>query len=159
LLLQNAWQALADHPHIAVQKLSSPYKTRPVDMDSPYWFINAAGLLTTSLTPRALLALLLQVEQQYGRVRSAGLVGHQDRTLDLDLLLFDDRIIDTPELILPHPAMDARLFVLAPLAEIGRELVHPLRHVPVSVLLARLQASADPGDIEQVSWVGQGELL
>ncbi len=128
-------------------------------MDSPHWFINAAGLLTTSLTPSELLALLLQVEQQYGRVRSAGQIGHQDRTLDLDLLLFDDRVLDTPELILPHPAMDARLFVLVPLAEIAPELVHPVRTASVSALLARLQSSTAVEDIEQVSWAGQGELL
>ncbi len=154
-LLQDAWQTLADHPDVSIQRISSPYKTKPVGMNSPYWFINAAGRLTTSLSPHELLNLLLQVEQQYGRTRSTDQPGHQDRTLDLDLLLYDDVIMETPELILPHPAMDTRLFVLAPLAEIRPKLQHPVRKKTISQLLAELPAASGVGDIEQVSWADE----
>lgn len=124
-------------------------------MDSPHWFINAAGRLTTSLSPHELLALLLKVEQQYGRTRSTDQSGHQDRTLDLDLLLFDDVVMDTPELILPHPAMDGRLFVLVPLAEIARELQHPVLKKTISQLLAALPATSAAENVEQVKWHGE----
>ena len=156
LLLQQAWLTLAGHPDICLQKLSSPYRTKPVDMESPHWFVNAAGVLTTSMDPRALLVLLLQVEQQYGRVRTPQQPGHQDRTLDLDLLLFDEVMLDTPELILPHPAMDSRLFVLAPLAEIVPNLVPPGQSTSIAALCTSLYSAADPGDIEQLQWDDPG---
>ncbi len=118
-LLKEAWQSLGQHPEVNLQTLSSPYRTRPVGMESSHWFINAVGRLHTTLPPETLLDLLLETEQKFGRVRYPELEGYQDRTLDLDLLLFADSIIQSERLILPHPAMHERLFVLIPLAEIG----------------------------------------
>ena len=151
-LLQDAWTALGNHQDISLQVLSLPYRTRPTEMDTPHWFINAAGLLHTSLPPESLLDVLLNMEQQFGRVRSPEKKGYQDRTLDLDLLLYDDQILKTERVILPHPMMHQRMFVLAPLAEIVPNLEHPLLHKTISRLWTELGPKTDREDVEQVCW-------
>jgi 2-amino-4-hydroxy-6-hydroxymethyldihydropteridine diphosphokinase len=151
-LLHDAWFSLGEHPDITLQVFSSPYRTRPVAMESPHWFINAVGLLQTALQPEVLLDLLLLVEKQFGRSRSPDQEGYQDRTLDLDLLLFDDRIIKTARLTLPHPAMHERLFVLVPLAEIAPKSAHPLLHKTIAELLAEQEAEDGREGIERVCW-------
>jgi 2-amino-4-hydroxy-6-hydroxymethyldihydropteridine diphosphokinase len=87
-------------------------------------YVNAVAELRTALDPQALLRALLAVEQAHGRVRGAR---NAPRTLDLDLLLFDERVLDTPQLVLPHPRLHQRAFVLVPLAELAPELVVPGR--------------------------------
>ena len=151
-LLQNAWQVLADETNIVTKALSSPYRTMPVGMDSPNWFVNAVGLVETSLVPEALLDVLLRVEQQFGRTRSDN-GEYQDRTLDLDLLLFDDLIIQTPRLTLPHPAMCERGFVLIPLAEIAPQLSHPGLNRTVLQLLEELEKTGGGQGIERIAWM------
>ena len=121
-------------------------------MESTNLFINAVGLLRTGLAPEALLSILLQVEQQFGRIRSADRTGHQDRTLDLDLLFFDDLVMRSPELNLPHTAMHERLFVLEPLAEVAPGLLHPLLDKTIFELLAELRLKSDAEDVERVHW-------
>ena len=121
-------------------------------MESRHWFINAAGLLKTTLSPEALLDTLLQVEQQFGRIRSADRSEYQDRTLDLDLLLFDDLVMRSSKLTLPHPAMHERLFVLLPLAEVAPQLHHPLQDKTIAELLAGVQLESDMDDIEGACW-------
>jgi len=150
-LVQEAWQALSVHPALALQVLSSAYRTKPVAMESSHWFINAVGLLKTSLSPRELLGVLLQVEAEFGRIRSPDRSGYQDRTLDLDLLLFDDLVIDSAELTLPHPAMDTRWFVLIPLAEIALDLVHPLQEKTIAELISGLSPSGRE-NVVRVDW-------
>lgn len=122
-------------------------------MESLNWFINAVGLLRTSLSPEALLAILLQVEQQFGRTRSADRSKYQDRTLDLDLLLFDELVMRSPELNLPHPAMHERLFVLEPLAEVAPGMLHPLLDKTIFELLAELRFKSEADNVEQVHWL------
>jgi 2-amino-4-hydroxy-6-hydroxymethyldihydropteridine diphosphokinase len=151
-LLKEAWQSLGQYSEVNLQALSSPYHTRPVGMESSYWFINAVGQLHTALHPEALLDLLLETEQKFGRVRHPELEGYQDRTLDLDLLLFDACVMQTDRLVLPHPLMHERLFVLIPLVEIGTQLAHPLLQKTVAELLAEQEARNGQEGIEQASW-------
>jgi len=151
-LLLEAWRTLDEQPGIAVQTLSAPCRTKPVGMDSPNWFINAAGLLRTSLAPEDLLKRLLAAEQQFGRVRRPELPGWQDRTLDLDLLLFEQRIMRTERLILPHPALHQRLFALAPLAEIAPQFRYPLLNKTVAELLAELEQQTAAEELERTGW-------
>lgn len=117
-ILQEAWQALGNVDGIVLDGLSNPYTTAPVDMASQHWFTNAVGRLQVSLAPLALLKTLLIIEASFGRTRSRKVSGYQDRSLDLDLLYYGDIIMESPELILPHPRIDDRLFVLVPFAEL-----------------------------------------
>ncbi|MDH3360050.1 MAG: 2-amino-4-hydroxy-6-hydroxymethyldihydropteridine diphosphokinase [Desulfobulbaceae bacterium] len=119
--LKEAWQRLGKTKGIMVLALSSPYETAPVGMQSKQWFTNAAGAIDTKLSPEELLTTLLEIEQSLGRDRSKG----EDRTVDLDLLLYDDLILHKEELEIPHPEMSHRLFVLAPLEELAPDHLHP----------------------------------
>ena len=101
-------------------------------------FLNAAAALDTELGPRALLDLLLTVERELGRTRPGPRFG--PRTIDLDLLLYGDDVIDEPGLSVPHPRLHERLFALEPLAELDPDLVVP-GHGSVQALLAGLQFS------------------
>ncbi len=124
-IIQDGWQRLGQQKGINLQALSTPYRSNPVDMESKHWFINAAGVIKTTLSPEALLRRLLSVEKDFGRRRNPNDSGHLDRILDLDLLLYDDLILKTSLLQIPHPQMHKRLFVLAPLAELTPNLIHP----------------------------------
>ena len=95
-------------------------------------FLNAAAELETTLDPRALLGRLLQIERELGRERRQK---WGPRTIDLDLLLYGDRVIDEPDLKVPHPLMHERRFVLHPLAEIAPGAVHPVLSLRVDALL------------------------
>jgi len=151
-ILQAAWQNLRDHPDILPQVLSSPYRSHPVDMDSANWFVNAAALIRTRLTPHSLLHLLQTIEVRYGRLRNPQVHGCQDRTLDLDLLLYDELVLYDDYLIIPHPRMEQRLFVLEPLAEIAGNRSHPLSRKTMSALCADLKKNVGNQIVEKLSW-------
>jgi 2-amino-4-hydroxy-6-hydroxymethyldihydropteridine diphosphokinase len=120
-----------------VTAVSTFHATDPVGyLDQPR-FLNAAALLETTLLPLDLLHRLLAIEHAMGRDRSTA-PPKGPRVIDLDLLLCGDLILQTPELILPHPALHQRRFVLAPLAEIAPTLQHPTLHRSIADLLARL---------------------
>jgi 2-amino-4-hydroxy-6-hydroxymethyldihydropteridine diphosphokinase len=120
-----------------VQAVSSFYDTEPVGfLDQPR-FLNGALVLETELEPAALMRELLGVERAMGRQRE-GAVAKGPRVIDLDLLLYGDVVMSTDELTLPHPEMQARRFVLEPLAEIAPEWVHPVLGVTVRTMLDRL---------------------
>jgi 2-amino-4-hydroxy-6-hydroxymethyldihydropteridine diphosphokinase len=105
-------------------RASSFHETVPVDVNGPQpRYLNAAVVGQTTLAPRALLDLLLDLERRRGRERPAR---RAPRTLDLDLILYDDRVIDEPGLTVPHPEFHRRAFVLAPLAEIAADWRDPL---------------------------------
>jgi len=121
-----------------VASRSSFYSTEPVGFSDQPRFLNAAIALETELSPRALLAALLDLEQAFGRARSAGL-SNGPRTLDLDILLYDDLVLDEPDLQIPHPRLAERAFVLTPLAEIAPETVDPRTGRTIAELLQRLR--------------------
>lgn len=118
---------------LRILRRSRIYLTEPVPRSSQPWYANQVIAVETALDPHALLNLLLDVEREFGRER-----GVQDaaRTLDLDLIDHDGRLLDTDTLILPHPRMHLRAFVLAPLAEIAPGWRHPLTQADVATLLA-----------------------
>lgn len=117
-----------------VVAVSSWMDTAPVTFTEQPRFLNGAALLRTALEPLALLDRLLHIEQQLGRDRSHG-IAKGPRTLDLDLLLYDDVVYGSERLTLPHPEMHRRLFVLQPLVEIAPEMVHPALGYTVRELL------------------------
>jgi 2-amino-4-hydroxy-6-hydroxymethyldihydropteridine diphosphokinase len=106
-----------------VRAVSSLYETEPVDLATQPWFLNCAVELVTPLMPKQLLARTQQIEMGLGRrrVQKKG-----PRTLDIDILMFGQSIIDTTALVVPHPAMHERRFVLEPMAEIAADLRHPV---------------------------------
>lgn len=107
---------------IRVCRVSDFMTTKPYGVTDQPDFLNAVAEIETDKSPTELLHVLLQIEQEMGRNR----IRHWgERNIDLDLLLFDDRIIDLPELQVPHPDMQNRDFVLGPLAQIAPEVMHP----------------------------------
>ena len=131
ITIQAAIAALDEIPASARVATSSLYRTAPVGLKHQPDFINAVVALETQLAPQALLEQLFAIEFQFGRQRS---VRNAPRTLDLDLLLHGDAILDGAALTLPHPRMHERAFVLAPLAEIAPLIAVP-GHGAVSQLL------------------------
>jgi 2-amino-4-hydroxy-6-hydroxymethyldihydropteridine diphosphokinase len=152
-ILTAAWRELGHCPGIAPIALSSPYRSQPLEMISDNWFVNAAALVRTTLSPEALLRVLQAVETRHGRRRDAAASAiHRDRTLDLDLLLYDDLLLATGRLIVPHPRLAHRLFVLAPLAEIAADLLHPGCDKMIGVLLTELRQTDHNQLIERIAW-------
>jgi 2-amino-4-hydroxy-6-hydroxymethyldihydropteridine diphosphokinase len=134
--LRRAVEFLRAEPETEVVAVSSVRETDPVGFVDQPRFLNAAAELETGLTARALLDRLLAVEQALGRRRGGPRFG--PRTIDLDLLLYGDEIVDEPGLTVPHARLAERRFVLEPLHELAPDLVVP-GHGPVSDLLAALQ--------------------
>lgn len=122
--LGEAFAALDRHPAIQLLRASSLYRTAPVGLLGQPDFINAAAAVETRLEPAALLAALLAIEAEFGRIRGEK---NGPRTLDLDLLLYGDRVVHQPHLTVPHPRLHLRAFVLAPLCEIAPGLTIPGR--------------------------------
>lgn len=122
-----------------VEAVSPVYETEPVGYADQPRFLNAVARLRTELPPHELLARLLEIERQAGRVRT---FPNAPRTLDLDLILYDDMVIKTPELTLPHPRLHERAFVMRPLVDIAPDVVHPLLGLTSRELLTRLEPVA-----------------
>ena len=126
---------LLDERGVEVVKVSTFICTEPYGVTDQPQFLNAVCQVRTSLEPVALLHTLLGIEQEMGRVR---LRHWGERNIDLDLLLYEDVVMDTPELKLPHPDMQNRDFVLLPLYEIAPELIHPVLRKNIRELKEKL---------------------
>ncbi|OMG51790.1 2-amino-4-hydroxy-6-hydroxymethyldihydropteridine diphosphokinase [Azonexus hydrophilus] len=133
-----AFAALDQLPQSRLLATSALYRTAPVGIAEQPEFVNAAALIDTTLAPEALLDALLAIEQAFGRVRAER---NGPRTLDLDILLYDDLTLATPRLTLPHPRLHLRAFVLQPLADLAPDLAIPGR----GSLAAWLPAVANQG--------------
>ncbi|MBI1904450.1 MAG: 2-amino-4-hydroxy-6-hydroxymethyldihydropteridine diphosphokinase [Planctomycetia bacterium] len=139
--LAAATERLAREPNIVVRARSRLVESRPAGGPAGQApFLNGAVLLETTKSPHELAAVLHRIEEQLGRQRH---VRWAARTIDLDLLLFDDAVIDTEDLLVPHPRMSFRRFVLEPACEIAAEMVHPNCGLTLAELLSHLDQSAN----------------
>jgi 2-amino-4-hydroxy-6-hydroxymethyldihydropteridine diphosphokinase len=137
-IVKSAICQLATYPDIEVVQVSRWYRTKAITLPNAAPqpdYINGCAILKTSLNPLQLLVTLFKTEQLFGRERRERWGA---RTLDLDLLLYGDRLMDSPELVLPHPRMNDRAFVLLPLAEIAADWIHPLQKVAIVELAKNL---------------------
>ncbi|WP_341732382.1 2-amino-4-hydroxy-6-hydroxymethyldihydropteridine diphosphokinase [Microcoleus sp. EPA2] len=141
-ILKSAIETLNNTPEIEVKSHSSWYQTAPVGPPQPD-YINACAILEVTLEPQQLLAKLLEIEIKFNRIRQEK---WGPRTLDLDLLLYDNLVLETPTLTLPHPRMTERAFVLVPLAEIAPDWVHPV----TGSAIGQMVKTADFSGIEKM---------
>lgn len=126
-------------------KQSGIYESSAWGYASEYLFYNCCLSLQTALEPLTLLDRILEIEKQMGRLRVRE--GYADRSIDIDLLIYGDLILEHPRLILPHPSMGNRRFVLAPLAEIAPGLVHPVEGITITEMLRRCR---DKGKVKVI---------
>jgi len=117
---------------VQIVRQSSIYETEPVDFLEQPWFFNQVLEVETTLNPISLLYLIKEIEKQMKRRPS---IDKGPRIIDIDILLAERTVVQTNKLIIPHPRMSFRNFVMIPLAEIAPDFIHPLFHLPVSVLV------------------------
>jgi 2-amino-4-hydroxy-6-hydroxymethyldihydropteridine diphosphokinase len=129
-------EALCLDGDVQLAACSPFYRTQPVDYLHQDWFVNAALLIETALTPFELLDKAQGIQVRMGRKSDAIRFG--PRTLDLDLILYEDSVIDTPHLVVPHPRMHKRRFVLQPICDIDPMVVHPVLGLTVHEILKQL---------------------
>ena len=141
--IQQAVSSLGMHEKIKIIKTSSFYETAPWGNKNQEWFINAALALDTELAADELLYLCQNIEVQLGRVRKANEKWSQ-RAIDIDILMYDDELISRPDLVVPHPLMHLRAFVLVPMLEVKSDLIHPVFNKTISELYDEL---ANPEDV------------
>ncbi len=138
--LSQAVQALRASGALSDIGVSSFIETEPVGVSGQPPYLNGALIAETYYEPRALLELLLEIEHNFGRVRP---FERAPRTIDLDLILYGDRIVNEPDLQVPHPRFRERRFVLEPLAELAPDWVDPVTNRTIAELLLDLVARTD----------------
>ena len=136
--IQSAIHTLSEIAGITLQKISSIYTTDPVGYESQAQFLNGVAAIQTSLSPLSLLHALKDIETAIGRKHRTR---WGPREIDLDILIYGDLYVQTQKLVIPHPEMHLRGFVLVPLAEIAPDLVHPVFQESIQILLNRLEDS------------------
>jgi 2-amino-4-hydroxy-6-hydroxymethyldihydropteridine diphosphokinase len=146
--LRRALEGLAALDEVEVVRVSAFYLNPPLGPPAQPWYVNAVAQVRTRLTAEELLRALQRLETAMGRVQGER---WGPRVIDLDLLLYDGEISRSPELVLPHPEMHRRAFVLAPLAEIAPDAWHPALHKSAAQLLAAL-APADREALQPMSF-------
>jgi 2-amino-4-hydroxy-6-hydroxymethyldihydropteridine diphosphokinase len=144
-LLAFAVEALESSAQIHVEAVSAVYETDPIGPPPQQAYLNAVVELRTRLEPRALLGELLAIEERAGRTRSG--VRNEARRLDLDLLLYDDLVLELPGLVVPHPRLHERAFALEPLCDLAADLVHPGRGESIASLAGRVR---DPNAVRRL---------
>lgn len=122
----------------AVLALSNFFETQPWGYLSQEMYLNVAVSVRTNLTPEALLTVTQEIEQQLGRHEKTVNGEYRDRVIDIDILLYDDLILQTPSLTIPHPLIHQRAFVLQPLAEIAPHIIHPVLGKTIAMLCESL---------------------
>jgi 2-amino-4-hydroxy-6-hydroxymethyldihydropteridine diphosphokinase len=132
-------ERLTENGQIDILAVSGFYKTEPVDYIDQEWFVNAVAKIGTRLDPFDLLKAMTAVEVVLGRRRDGVRFG--PRVIDLDIIFYDHRVIDSAQLVVPHPRMHKRRFVLAPICDIDPELLHPVLNVTMKRLLEDLDIS------------------
>ena len=133
---KQAISALDGLDGIKVTSGSPFYRTAPVDYLDQDWFVNAALQIETTLAPRELLSALQLIQRQAGRKKDPIRFG--PRIIDLDIIFYDSLIINSPELVIPHPRMHKRRFVLQPICDIDPAFVHPVFQKEIQILLGQL---------------------
>lgn len=152
--LRRALAEVGRIPGTRVRRISSLYRTAPVGVTDQPEFLNGAVEVETSLSPPDLLAALLRIEKKLGRTRD---VRWGPRTVDLDVVLWGDRVVDSADLEIPHPRMHERAFVLAPLAELAPGSRHPTLGRTVRELLGALGATDDLRCLGRPAWAAELE--
>jgi 2-amino-4-hydroxy-6-hydroxymethyldihydropteridine diphosphokinase len=132
--------AALEEKHTRILKCSGWYRTEPVPRSDQPWFVNGVVTLGTELTANDLLMVLQATEQQFGRVRGEP---NAPRILDLDILDYQGEVMNATSLVLPHPRLHERRFVLMPIAEIAPDWRHPILELTAAQLLARLSSEQE----------------
>lgn len=138
--IQQATSLLSGHDQISVVSTSSFYESEPWQMDSENWFVNAIVQISTTLSPEDLLNECQKIESLLGRKKVFKEEGYTDRTLDIDIITYDNLVINSKELTIPHKHFHKRAFVLVPMLEIAEDLKHPIFNKTVETLFDELDS-------------------
>ena len=137
--IQQAVSLLGANPNINIVATSSFYETEPWQMHSDNWFVNAVIQISTSLSPEDLLKECKNIETLLGRKKEEESKAYLDRTIDIDIIFYDNLILNSPNLTIPHRFFHRRVFMLVPMLEIAQDFVHPLFNKTVEKLYDEIE--------------------